>query len=115
MMIDYGIPVHAQGLRDEILAASLPVAAVHGDGRVVMVEDEPFDRAALDAVVAAHSPAEYEVKEQEAKHSYDDAVAFLQTYYKTANAQITVDQTKNAIRALTVLARTQHQALAEDA
>jgi hypothetical protein len=119
------------GLRDELLAGGVPVGLVQRDPAdaartFVDVPDERYDAAGnplpgppedwadeTAAIVAAHDPAVYEQREADAHKSYDDAVQFLKTYYKTPNAQITVDQSKNAIKALTVLARTQHQALAQ--
>ena len=47
-----GKRVHPAALRDALLLAGLPVAAVHGDGLVVLALDEGDDTIALDAAEA---------------------------------------------------------------
>ena len=108
-------PSHPEGLRDELLAADIPVSLVMRDPEdeartIVDVPDEYRDAA--EAIVLAHDAASYEAAEADKRRTFDDAAAFLKNYYKTPNANITDAMTKNAVKALSVVARKHNQELA---
>jgi len=69
------------------------------------------DEATARAVVQAHDPSFYEQAEATARHTYDDAVAYLQQFEKQPSGTATNAQRDNAIKAITVILKTQHQQL----
>lgn len=110
-------PSHPEGLRDELLAADIPVSLVMRDPEdetrtIVDIPDEFHDAAR--AIVLAHDAATYEAQEAAVKRTYEDAIAYLKTIRTTANASITIDQAKNAIKALIDVSKVHHQQLRDD-
>ena len=99
------------GLRAELAAAGVAVGLVNPVAGGVEVDVYPaeYDRAA--AVVAAHDPAPYRQQKDEAQRGYDDAVAYLRQFEKYPSGSATNAQRDNAIKALTTIAKVQHQQL----
>lgn len=109
-------------LLDELRAAGFaPTLGNEGRPRLQNTADKTYveiadgeDETRIAAVVNAHNPAVYDAEDAAQVTKFDQAVAFLKTFYTTPNAQLTADQMKNAIKALSVVARKHDQALALD-
>lgn len=118
---EYAKPNARAALLDELHAAGITDAQLEMDGdklrgipaTTVWVTTDAAE-AAVRAAVDAHDPAAIDAAEADKQTKFDQAVAFLKGYYNTPNASITVDQTKNAVKALTVIARKHNRELALD-
>lgn len=100
-------------LLDELGAAGIATERLEMDEMRVWVTSTAA-KAAVQSVIDAHNPAAYDAEGAAQVTKFDQAVAFLKTFYTTPNAQLTADQMKNAIKALSVVARKHDQALALD-
>lgn len=102
--LTYHQDVRASPLLAELLAAGVPALAVRppltaGDPVAIDLADGAVD-AQVDAVVAAHDPAAIDQGRQDAQHTYDDAIAYLQQFRQQPSGTATNVQRDNAIKAL---------------
>jgi len=119
-MPEYRFAKHARAdLLDELAAAGVPTltpeggSAVAMDDTTVWVTADAAHQATVAAVVAAHDVASYQAKEDAARHTYEDAIAYLQQFEKQPSGTATNVQRDNAIKSITVILKTQHQQLRE--
>lgn len=112
------MPVRAE-LLDELIAAGIAPLTPEG-GTILLIDADgeggwltvpDADEQTARNVIAAHDPTVYEAQEEAVRHTYEDAIAYLKTIRATPNANITIDQAKNAIKALIDIAKVHHQQL----